>query len=101
MVESQDKEEEVQTTPVTREKWCHLESETGAAAEIKVRRLALGKVGKGDKDDNNDHNNNDNNNREETPLAERAVVAKAIVRSLDEGEGAAEVGLEAGPSNNR
>ena len=49
----------------------------------------------------NDGNNNDNDGREETPLAERAAVAKAITRSLDEGERAAEVRPEAGPSNNR
>ena len=41
---------------------------------------------------------NNNNDREETPLAERAVVAKAIARSLDEGE--AEAGPEVGPSDN-
>ena len=42
----------------------------------------------------------DNNNREETPLAERAAVSKAITRSLG-GEGEAEAKLEIGPSGNR
>ena len=76
----------------------------GVAVVVKIKRLALGKVGKGDEDNNNDHNDNNNNNnnnnddREETPLAERAAVAKAIVRSLDEGE--AEARPEAGLSDN-
>ena len=97
VVESEEGEEEdVQMTPVARAKQHCLETEVGTQAEVKAKRLALGKVGEGDKDNNNDNNNND---REETPLAERAVVAKAIARSLDEGE--AEARPEAGPGDDR
>ena len=58
-------------------------------------------VGEGRDDHNNNNNNNNNhddNNREETPLAERAAVIKAIARSLGE-QGEARARLEVGPSD--
>ena len=85
--------------PITGTKQHCLEAEVGVQVKVKVKRLALGKAGEGDNNDDNDNNNNNNDDREETPLTERAVVTKAIARSLGEGERAAEARLEAGPSD--
>ena len=60
---------------------------------VEAKRLALGMAGEG-----GDNHNNDDNDREETPLTERAAVAKAIARSLGE-QGEAEARPEAGLSD--
>ena len=102
MVDLEDKEEEAQTTSVTRTKQCHLETEVRVAAEVGVEELVLGKVGEG-RGDSNDYyyNNNNNNNRKKTSLAERTAVTKTIVKSLGgEGEGEVEARPEVGPSGN-
>ena len=95
VVESEDEGAAAQMTPITRDKQCRLEAETVVAVVIEVKGLVTGK----EDNNNNDNGNNNNNNREETPLAERVVVAKAIARSLSEGE--TEAGPEAGLGDDR
>ena len=102
VVDLEDEEGEAQMMPIARAKWCCLETEVRVAAEVGVEGLVLGKVGEGGGNGNNDNNNDNNDNREETPLAERVAVAKAIARSLgDKREEEAEAGPEVGPSGNR
>ena len=108
VMESKEDKEETQMMPITRAKQCRLGGETGADDEVEaenlvlrkaddkveVERLALGKVGK-----RNKNKNDEDDSKDETPLAERAVVTKAIARSLGEGE--AEAGPKMGPGDNR
>ena len=91
VVESEeDEDEEAQTTPVTRAKQRRLE--TGAEAGVEVE--AKGLAGEGDEDEDDE----EDSGWDETPLAERAAVAKAIARGLGD-QGAVEAGPEAGPSD--
>ena len=77
-----------------------MEAETEAWVKVEAKGLALRIAGEENDGDDNDDNNNNNNGREETPLTERAAVAKAIARSLGE-QGEAKARPEAGPGDDR
>ena len=98
-MELEEDKGEVQMMPVTGTKQHYLEAEIGARVKIEAKGLASGRAGEGGDNNNNNDDNNNNNNREETPLAERVAVAKAIARSLSEGE--TEAGPEAGLGDDR